>query len=156
MKKSWGFKYSKGMLIQSSALLSLQEHVSNSIYLLDRLFSECPSSRQVFSFGHKEVKDEEFYKSKQLLTHASFFVKMLDRSVMLLGPDIELLTDILLDLGKKHQTYGVKTDFYEPMGRALLETMEELLGERFTSEIRSSWINVYAAMSYDMVRASSR
>ena len=39
------------------------------------------------------------------------------------------------------------------MGRALLKTIEELLGDRYTDEIKDSWLEVFQALSYDMIRA---
>jgi hypothetical protein len=33
----------------------------------------------------------------------------------MLGPDMELLTDILIDLGAKPVAYGVKTEDYYPI-----------------------------------------
>ena len=78
---------------------------------------------------------------------------MIDRSLALLGPDIELLTTILLELGTKHRNYGVQPSYYPPMGQALLGTLEELLGDKYTPEINDAWVEVYQAMSYDMIRA---
>jgi hemoglobin-like flavoprotein len=78
---------------------------------------------------------------------------MLDKSLSLLGPDIELLTDVLLELGKSHLRYGVKTSHYPAMGQALISVVEELLGDEFTPQIKDAWVEVYQALSYDMIRA---
>jgi hypothetical protein len=75
---------------------------------------------------------------------------MLDRAVDLLGPDIELLTEIILELGGKHVVYGVKASHYDPMGRALISTLQEILGDRFTQQQKDSWLEVYQALTYDM------
>ena len=42
------------------------------------------------------------------------------------------------------------------MGRALMQILEELLGDRFTTEVKDSWLEVYQAFAYDMMRASKR
>jgi hemoglobin-like flavoprotein len=78
---------------------------------------------------------------------------MLDHSLSLLGPDIELLTDVLLELGKSHRRYGVKTPHFPAMGQALISVVEELLGDEFTPQIKDAWVEVYQALSYDMIRA---
>lgn len=119
------------------------------------MFEASPSARQVFIFGKEELT-EEFYKSKRLRAHAVFFVKMIDRSLALLGPDVELLTDILLELGAKHRNFGVSKSHYPPMGQALLGTVEELLGDKYTDDVKDAWVEVYQAMSYDMIRALNR
>lgn len=77
---------------------------------------------------------------------------MVDRALSLLGPDIELLTDILEDLGKKHVRFGVTPAMFPPMGMALLATVKELLGEKYTPEANKAWLEVYHAFSYDMIR----
>jgi hemoglobin-like flavoprotein len=72
----------------------------------------------------------------------------------MLGPDIELLTEILLELGQKHVIYGVKPEYFPSMGRALIHAVQKVLDEsRFSSEVKDSWVEVYGAMSYDMIRA---
>jgi hemoglobin-like flavoprotein len=77
---------------------------------------------------------------------------MVDRAIALLGPDIDLLTEIMLDLGKQHRSFGVETSFYPPMGRALRQTLQELLGEKFMPVDKEAWLEVYRALSYDMIR----
>ena len=39
------------------------------------------------------------------------------------------------------------------MGRALIDTVAECLGDDFTEDIKSDWVEVYGALSYDMIRA---
>ena len=125
--------------------------------LLLSFFKLEPEAAKVFEFDHGKSGDEltdEFFKSPPLIRHAKYYMSMVDRAVNLLGPDIELLTDILLDLGKKHAKFGVKSSFYAPMGHALIKTMETLLPkEQFNDQIKDSWLEVYQALSYDMIRS---
>ena len=71
----------------------------------------------------------------------------------MLGPDIELLTEILLELGVKHVSYGVKPEYFPSMGRALLYAVKEREGDHYTEEVKDAWVEVYGALSYDMIRA---
>mmetsp|Transcript_20717 Transcript_20717/g.36417 ORF Transcript_20717/g.36417 Transcript_20717/m.36417 type:complete len:160 (+) Transcript_20717:90-569(+) len=123
--------------------------------LFRRLFEAEPKAADVFSFGHVTHLDEEFYKSPMLVRHASHYMNMVDRAIGLLGPDIELLTEILVELGQTHAKFGVDASFYPPMGQALIATLEEYLGDDLTEEARDSWLEVYGAMSYDMIRAKN-
>ena len=117
-----------------------------------RFFEAEPTALRVFTFGKDTELNEEFFKSPRLLHHASFFIKMVDRAIALLGPDIELLTEIMLDLGKQHSEFGVKKSYYPPMGQALIKTLEELLGDKFKKSHKDAWLEVYQALSYDMIR----
>jgi len=71
----------------------------------------------------------------------------------MLGPDIELLTEILVELGQKHVRYGVKYEMFPVMGDALLHTLNECLGDDFTDEIREAWKETYVEISTDMLKA---
>lgn len=79
---------------------------------------------------------------------------MLDKALGMLGPDIDMLTDILLELGQKHVSYGVKPEFFPSMGCSLIAALEESLGkEKFDAKTQDCWVEVYGALSYDMIRA---
>ena len=79
---------------------------------------------------------------------------MLAKAVNLMGPDIDIVNGILHNLGQKHRdTYGVKASFYAPMGKALIETLAELIGpKRFTDAVKESWVECFQAMSYEMIQ----
>lgn len=81
---------------------------------------------------------------------------MLDTALNMLGPDIELLTEIMEDLGKKHVRYGVKPEMFPCMGEALLSVMREELKEKFDETIEESWVEVYGALTSDMVRSMAK
>ncbi len=44
----------------------------------------------------------ELTKHERFSKHATYFIQMIDKALGMLGPDIELLTEILMDLGLKH------------------------------------------------------
>jgi hypothetical protein len=113
-----------------------------------------PEAKQIFGFddpsGEFLVGDG---KNTKFISHARYFIQMIDKALGLLGPDIELLTEILMDLGKKHVHYGVKPEYFPSMGRALLLVLAEHLGNDFTQSTKDAWVEVYGALSYDMIRA---
>jgi hemoglobin-like flavoprotein len=112
-----------------------------------------PSAAAVFNFGNDTELNDDFYSSTRLLKHASYFINMIDRAVSLLGPDLELLTDVLEELGRKHSKLGVKPSHFPVMGDALLKILEELLGDECNDDVKEAWGEVYQAMTYDMIRA---
>lgn len=66
--------------------------------------------------------------------------------------DIELLTDILSELGQKHVRYGVKPEMFKTMGESLLLTLEKVLGDAFDKDTRAAWVETYGEISQDMIR----
>jgi hemoglobin-like flavoprotein len=77
---------------------------------------------------------------------------MIDTALNMLGPDLELVTEIMTDLGMKHVRYGVKPEMFPFMGDALMHTLETTLKSDFTEDIKESWVIVYSALSEDMIR----
>ncbi|MEL6266569.1 MAG: globin family protein [Pseudomonadota bacterium] len=58
------------------------------------------------------------------------------------------------DLAARHVTYGVTPAHYAPVGEALIWTLAQGLGERFTPEIRAAWETTYAWIAETMVSAA--
>ena len=99
-------------------------------------------------------------KMKRAKRIAKRFVVTLDRSIGYLGPDYELLTDVLQVLGQKHKKYGVTSAHFIQMGNALIETLEDVLGgedatnnNKFPHDVKQSWIEVYQLFSGEMLNA---
>ena len=57
-------------------------------------------------------------------------------------------------LAVNHVQWGVRPEHYEPVGNALLWTLEQGLGPAFTPEVRQSWVAAFAALSAVMVDAA--
>ena len=54
-------------------------------------------------------------------------------------------------LAKRHVTYGVKASDYEPVGAALLWTLERGLGENWTPQLAAAWGEAYTLLSGYMI-----
>ena len=66
-----------------------------------------PEAKVIFGFGaNDDVQD--LVSGRRFMSHAKYFIQMIDKAFGMLGPDIELLTEILMDLGQKHVRFGVK------------------------------------------------
>lgn len=54
-------------------------------------------------------------------------------------------------LAKKHVAYGVTASHYEPVGAALLWTLEKGLGDKWTPEVAAAWTEAYVTLSGYMI-----
>lgn len=54
-------------------------------------------------------------------------------------------------LAKRHVDYGVQAAHYEPVGAALLWTLERGLGAQWTPDLKAAWSAAYALLSQFMV-----
>jgi nitric oxide dioxygenase len=50
-------------------------------------------------------------------------------------------------LAKRHVAYGVRADHYQPVGAALLWTLERSLGTQWTPDLERAWTAAYATLA---------
>ena len=94
----------------------------------EKLFALDPSLRPMFA-------DDISVQSQKFIQMLALGVRGLD--------DPETLVSTFRDLGRKHVAYGVKTSHYETAHLALIGMLEDLLGDRFTTEVREAWDATY-------------
>jgi len=54
---------------------------------------------------------------------------------------------MLSELGARHANYRASEEHWQVLGEALMITLEECLGDEFTSEVRHAWTMVYSFIS---------
>ena len=57
-------------------------------------------------------------------------------------------------LGERHAAYGVRTEDYDTVGKALIATLQKGLGDAFTPEVKEAWLACYAAVAAEMVNGA--
>lgn len=87
---------------------------------------------------------EQRKKLMQMITVAVRGLRRLDELV----PAVEAL-------GRRHVGYGVTDTHYATVGAALIWTLEQGLGEAFTSELRAAWVETYTILSSAMMNAAN-
>ena len=124
------------------------------VILFTHLFQQCPEAKELFGFPiEMDPGSDQMQTSKRFLKHAAYMIQMLDRAFNMLGPDAELLAEILGDLGKKHARMGVKEEMFPVMGEALIATMKEVLAENFTPDVEAAYKEVYNALATGIVKS---
>ena len=111
-------------------------------FFYDRLFELDPGSQRLFATTDMSLQR---VKLMQMLEE---IVAVLDTPDLLVGP--------VAALGRRHATYGVQDGDYEPVGAALLWTLEETLGPAFTPEVRDAWSEAFLLLATVMRRAAAR
>ncbi len=56
-------------------------------------------------------------------------------------------------LGQRHKEYGVIDAHYDTVAQALLWTLEQGLGDKFTDDVRDAWVAVYTVLATTMQTA---
>lgn len=70
--------------------------------------------------------------------------------------DLPGLVPVLQDLARRHVAYKVEAGHYHTVGTALLQTLEQGLGEAFTPEVKAAWAEVYGLITQVMLEAAAQ
>jgi hemoglobin-like flavoprotein len=65
--------------------------------------------------------------------------------------DMESVLPAASALAKRHVDYGVEAADYQPVGAALLWTLERGLGEQWTPQLATAWTEAYTILSGFMI-----
>ena len=69
---------------------------------------------------------------------------------------LDILMPAVQALGRRHAGYGVAGAQFASFGAALLWTLDQVLGNDFTPEVRDAWANVYDALAQAMIDEMGR
>ena len=83
---------------------------------------------------------------KVLMQTLTVVVKSLDK--------LEQIVPAVQALGRRHAGYGVREEHYATVGAALLWTLEQGLGDAFTSDVRGAWADAYGILASVMIEAA--
>jgi hemoglobin-like flavoprotein len=123
------------------SLESIEEY-SNAVTKLfyGRLFEVAPEVRGLFKISLEE-------QSQKLLDMLGTIVDALDR--------MQELQPQLVELGRKHVTYGVKPEHYDVMRTALLWAFARALEYEFDAETKSAWNDMLCAIASVMLEGKA-
>lgn len=124
------------LLVQSTIGVLMQHQKRFTQELYRRLFALTPAAEGLFR-GDMQSQGEMLAHMMQFLVHA-------------VGrPDI--MTLALRDLGRRHDAYGVASEYYPAFRRAFLESARGVLGDKHTPQVEKAW-----ADTIDMIIESMR
>jgi len=106
----------------------------------DRLFAIAPQVRTMFP-------DDMSGQKKKLIGILATAVTNLHQ--------VETILPTVENLGRRHVAYGVTDAHYEPVGAALLWTLEQGLGPDFTPEVKTAWTETYLTVAGVMKKAAA-
>jgi hemoglobin-like flavoprotein len=112
----------------------IADHAAALFY--ERLFAIAPAVKPLF---HDDMKEQ----GRKLMATLAVVVNGLS--------NLESVLPAASALAKRHVDYGVKPTHYEPVGEALLWTLERGLGAQWTPELAAAWSAAYAVLSEFMI-----
>ncbi|MEQ9643044.1 MAG: methyl-accepting chemotaxis protein [Alphaproteobacteria bacterium] len=116
---------------------TIADQVAEMFYT--RLFELDPSVRELFQGDMAE-------QGRNLMSTLELVVNGLTKLDSIL-PAVHVL-------GQRHAGYGVRDDHYDTFGAALVQTLQEGLGESFTYETEQAWLAAYTLLADAMKQAA--
>ena len=104
-----------------------------------KLFSDNPAVKKMFP----QQMEEQY---KKLMDMLSIVVARLDR--------LDELADAIAEMAQRHVQYGVRPAHYKLVGNALLWTLEQGLGNDWSTAVKEAWVECYASLAEAMINAS--
>lgn len=126
-------------LIQNSwtEVERIQDTAAGLFY--QRLFALEPAVRPMF-------KGDLQAQGKKLMQALGFIVNSLTR--------LDELVPVAQDMARRHVGYGVEPRHYDTVGVALLWTLQQGLGSKFTDELNTAWATAYGTLAQVMKDAA--
>ncbi|VAV93252.1 hypothetical protein MNBD_ALPHA07-1533 [hydrothermal vent metagenome] len=125
------------MLIRDSFDMLRDDIEPRSIQFYDALFQHAPQLRDMF-------REDIAGQGMRFMSTLRVIVDNLH------NPDA--MASRYSDLGDGHKAMGVKAVDFEPMGRALIETLKNAMGDDFTPETRVAWQAAYKDFSAEIIK----
>jgi len=125
-------------LVQDSLIhvRPIADQVAESFYA--RLFEVNPHLRKLFIGDMKR-------QGAMLMTSLELAVSGLDH--------MESILSSVQALGERHESYGVKAEYYPLATEAFLWALGHHLGDEFTPELRNAWAEAFDALVRAMISA---
>ncbi|XP_030308348.1 neuroglobin [Calypte anna] len=139
-------------LIQESWRRVSGSPVEHGLVLFTRLFDLDPDLLPLFQYNCKQfASPQECLSAPEFVDHIRKVMLVIDAAVSHLE-NLSCLEEYLCNLGKKHQSIGVKVDSFSTVGESLLYMLERCLGTAFSPDMREAWITLYGAVVKAMQR----
>lgn len=126
-------------LVKSTFKQFFEAGDASCIRFYEHLFERAPQVRELF---HGDIERQ----ARMFLQSLSVIVASLSST--------DRVARVLQRLGEKHYSYGVEPDHYTAMGTALVETINDVLGDDFSEEAAEAWTAAIRLISSIMISAS--
>jgi nitric oxide dioxygenase len=122
----------------------LQEHgLTLTQHFYKRMFNDVPELKNIFNMGNQAGGKQQMALAQAVLAYA----QNID-NLAALGP-------VASRIAHKHASIGIRADQYPIVGRNLLASIREVLGEAATDDIINAWAEAYQALADILIAAEA-
>ena len=119
------------------ALWPVRRKLADAFY--SRFFELAPDAKGLFTgdLAHQHLK---------LMDMIAAIVGALDQR--------DLFQSLIRHTGRKHGQFGVRPPHFSAFGDALIFSLEQQFGPKFTPELKAAWIVLYDDVQKEMIQAT--
>lgn len=110
------------------------------------LFDDAPGAKAVFGLDNTDLPDAH------VVHHGMRIVQMLDGVLTLLGPNMDMLEEILGKLGERHRRLGIDKTYIILVGSSVRRAIGAKLKSTYTSQHDKAWQEVFALLSGKIIK----
>ncbi len=125
--------------IKATAPVLEVQGVALTRHFYERLFTHNPELREVFNQTHQRIGTQQH----ALAVAVAAYARHID--------DPSVLLPVLERVSRKHVSLGVRPEHYAVVGRHLLASIGEVLGEAATPQITEAWAAAYEQLQAILV-----
>ncbi|SNS16145.1 globin domain-containing protein [Tropicimonas sediminicola] len=111
-----------------------------SLFFYEALFKRAPELRELF---REDLKGQ----GMRFMNTLGLILADMEKSN---GSSVDYA-----ELGRLHATLGIRQAHFAPMEEALMESLGDKLGERFTPELEQAWRAAYEAFSKKLIESGN-
>ena len=111
-----------------------------------------PRMKSVFGLAKRfDAKTVQGLAKMAMLVHSKHILSMIDNAIGLIGPDHEMLTELLKSTGKRHAQRGVKIQFIPYMSKAVITALKTIMGDQWSDKLEDAWEIVMDELCEDVI-----
>lgn len=130
-------------LVKATVPVLIEHGVALTTHFYTRMMRGNPELRQIFNQGHQRAGRQQASLAGAVLAYAQ---------------NIEnpaVLIDAVRHIANKHVSVGIRAEHYGIVGRHLLASIQEVLGEAATPELIDAWAAAYGQLADIMIGMES-
>ncbi|MBL8462674.1 MAG: NO-inducible flavohemoprotein, partial [Thauera sp.] len=123
----------------------LKEHgVALTTYFYQRMFRHNPELKNIFNQSHNETGKQPVALAMAVLAYAENI------------DDPSVLAPVITLIANKHASVGIRAEHYPIVGKHLLASIREVLGDAASDELINAWGVAYGALADVFIDAESK
>ncbi|MBO9328225.1 nitric oxide dioxygenase [Achromobacter sp. HZ01] len=131
-------------LVKSTAPVLKTHGVALTRHFYARMFQHNPELKQVFNQGHQEGGQQQ----QALAGAVAAYAEHID--------DPSVLMPVVTRIVHKHVSLGIRPEHYPIVGKHLLASIREVLGEAATDELVDAWAAAYGQLADLLIAEEAR